>query len=145
LITIDRPPARYALQRLPDSLSSLPLSRALSALIIYTMNRQHAQLYEQATALMNLVSQPDFFDKDLGSLIHTLTTAFLGKLLRVYVLRCAFTDAEPTEESFRQRTFELLSKAYTSLPSSLACTYLGLRPEQTINGKSLLFHIELLL
>ncbi|KAF9482813.1 hypothetical protein BDN70DRAFT_852734 [Pholiota conissans] len=113
LIRDNAPPARHALHRLSENLATLPLSRALSSIVVSTMNRQHAQLYEQVNALTSLVSQPDFFDRNLGSVIHDLTAVFL--------------------ESFRQRTFELLSTAYTSLPSSLACVYLGLPAEQIIN------------
>ncbi|KAF8965207.1 COP9 signalosome [Flammula alnicola] len=112
LVNDDLAPARYALLRLPDSLASLLLPRALTTLVTSTMNRQHVKVYEQAANLLGLVSQPDFFDKDLASIIATLISAFL--------------------DSFRQRTFELLSKAYTSLLLPLACTYLGLQTEQII-------------
>jgi len=113
LVLDDLTPARYALLRLPDNLASLPLSRAIMALVTSAMNREHAAIYNQAAALNNLVSQPDFMDKDLGSAISNLLSAFIGY--------------------FRERTFKLLSKAYTSLPLSLACTYLDLPVDQIIN------------
>ncbi|KDR81736.1 hypothetical protein GALMADRAFT_239914 [Galerina marginata CBS 339.88] len=105
-------PARYALIRLPDNLASHPLSRALTGLVTSTINRQHTVVHDQAAALQNLVSQPDFIDKDLASVIVTLLSAFI--------------------DYFRRRTFALLSKAYTSLPLSLACTYLNIGPDQII-------------
>ncbi|KAF8911048.1 hypothetical protein CPB84DRAFT_1958196 [Gymnopilus junonius] len=104
--------ARFALLRLPDSIASLPLPRALMALVTSAMNR-HATIYDQTAALSNLVAQPDFVENGLGSTISTLLSAFI--------------------DHFRQRTFELLSKAYTSLPLPLACTYLALAPEQVIS------------
>ena len=73
-----RPPARYALMRLPENLASFPLSRALMALVISTTNREHAKIYEQAETLHALVAQPDFFDKDLASIVQALLAAFLG-------------------------------------------------------------------
>jgi len=114
LISDNIPPARFALLRLPDNLSSLPLARALNLLVVYAMNRQHAQLYEQITVLKNLVSQSDFFDQELGHQIVDLATVFM--------------------EHFCERTFILLSKAYTSLPLSLACNYLNLPAEKVTNG-----------
>jgi COP9 signalosome complex subunit 8 len=113
LVLDDLPPARYAIIRLPDNLASFPLSRALMALVTSAMNREHATIYDQAAALNNLVSQPDFMDKDLASAISNLLSAFI--------------------EHFRQRTFALLSKAYTSLPLSLASAYLAFPPEQMIS------------
>lgn len=73
-----RPPARYALLRLPENLASYPLSRALMALVTSTANREHAKIYEQAETLQALVTQPDFFDKDLASILQALLVVFLG-------------------------------------------------------------------
>jgi len=113
LVLDDLPPARYALVRLPDNLASLPLSHALMALVTSAMNREHATIYNQAAALNNLVSQPDFMDKELASAISNLLSAYI--------------------EHFRKRTFTLLSKAYTSLPLSLASAYLAFPAEQMIS------------
>jgi len=112
LVLDDLTLARYALLRLPDNLASLPLPRALMALVISAMNRQHAAVYDQAGALRSLVLHPDFIDKDLASIIANLLSAFI--------------------EHFRRRTFSLLSKAYTSLPLSLACNYLSMPAEQVV-------------
>ena len=64
--------------RLPENLASLLMSRALMALVISTTNREHAKVYEQAETLHGLVDQPDFFDKDLASIIQPLLAVFLG-------------------------------------------------------------------
>jgi hypothetical protein len=40
-------------------------------------------------------------------------------------------------ETFRTRTFKLLSKAYTSLPLALGQVYLGLTAEQLLAGMPL--------
>lgn len=73
-----RPPARYALVRLPENLASLLVSRALMALVISTTNREYAKIYEHAETLHGLVAQPDFFDKDLASILQPLIGVFLG-------------------------------------------------------------------
>jgi COP9 signalosome complex subunit 8 len=73
-----RPPARYALMRLPENLASFPLSRALMALVTATTNREHAKIYEQAETLHVLVSQPDFSDQDLAPIVQALLLVFLG-------------------------------------------------------------------
>ncbi|KAF9566313.1 hypothetical protein CPC08DRAFT_814882 [Agrocybe pediades] len=112
LILDDLTLARYALVRLPDHLLSLPISRALMSLVTVTTKRQHAAVYAQATSLQNLVLKADYLDKDLVSMITALLAAFT--------------------EHFRLRTFALLSKAYVSLPLSLASTYFSLPSEQII-------------
>lgn len=73
-----RPPARYALIRLPENLSSFLITRALMALVISTTNREHAKVYDQAETLHGLVAQSDFFDSDLTSIVQPLLEVFLG-------------------------------------------------------------------
>ena len=48
------------------------------ALVVSTTNREHAKVYEQAETLYGLVAQPDFFDKDLASIVQPLLEVFLG-------------------------------------------------------------------
>jgi COP9 signalosome complex subunit 8 len=48
------------------------------ALVTSTTNREHAKIYEQTETLHALVSQPDFFDKDLASIVQALLLVFLG-------------------------------------------------------------------
>lgn len=74
-----RTPARYALLRLPDNLASLPLSRALSALVTATVNRQHSAVYDHANTLNTVVSHPDFTDKELAGVISQLLSVFIGE------------------------------------------------------------------
>ncbi|RXW22328.1 hypothetical protein EST38_g3535 [Candolleomyces aberdarensis] len=105
LIEDQIPPARYALARLPDIHASLPLSKLLAGLVNVTLNRVHPQVYATATSLVELVSQPDFFHQELALVLTKLATVFMDR--------------------FRLRTFELLSKAYSSLPLTLAESYLG--------------------
>jgi COP9 signalosome complex subunit 8 len=112
LIVDELPPAHYALTRLPDNLASLPLSQALLLLLSSALERKHARVYSRAEHLFNMVRQPEFLDTKLASVIADMVTTFV--------------------ESFRQRTFVLLSKAYTLLPLSLARTYLGLPADQLL-------------
>ena len=87
-----RPPARYALMRLPENLSSFLLSRALMALVISTTNREHAMVYDQVDTLHVLVAQPDFFDKDLASFVQPLLEALLGIYYWWLLLTCSLTS-----------------------------------------------------
>ena len=43
-------------------------------------------------------------------------------------------------DSFRERTFQLLSRAYTEVPLNLVETYLGLPAEQIVPGMVMLYH-----
>ena len=43
-------------------------------------------------------------------------------------------------DSFRERTFQLLSRAYTEVPLNLVETYLGLPAEQIVPGMVRLYH-----
>ncbi|KAF9469227.1 hypothetical protein BDZ94DRAFT_1244001 [Collybia nuda] len=106
------PPARYVLTRLPDNLTSMPLVKSLMGLVASTGERKYTAVYSRAEALFNIVTQPEFFNASLSQLTVGMITAFV--------------------ESFRQRTFALVSKAYTSLPLLLAQTYLGLPPDQLL-------------
>uniref|UniRef100_A0A8H8CNR9 CSN8/PSMD8/EIF3K domain-containing protein n=1 Tax=Psilocybe cubensis TaxID=181762 RepID=A0A8H8CNR9_PSICU len=112
LILDDLPAALYALLRLPENLAFLPVTKAFSALVTATMNRQHSNVYDQVNTLNALVANHDFVDKELSAVISQLLSVFI--------------------DNFRRRTFALLTKAYTSLPLSLACSYLALSAEQVI-------------
>ncbi|KAJ6618863.1 COP9 signalosome, partial [Mycena sp. CBHHK59/15] len=112
LITDDLPPARCALMRLPNTLTSLPFVKQLMALLASTWERKHVNVYARSQSLMDLVSQSDFLDSSLGALLGVMIGMFL--------------------EAFRTRTFNLLSKAYTSLPLPLAQMYLGLPPDELL-------------
>lgn len=51
--------------------------------------------------------------------------------------------ADISKDSFRLRTFDLLSKAYTSLSLSLASTYLGMPGPQIVAGNWPSFFLHL--
>ncbi|GLB34789.1 putative CSN8/PSMD8/EIF3K family protein [Lyophyllum shimeji] len=112
LIIDDLAPARFALMRLPDDVSSSPLAKALIELLASTWERKHASVYSRAENLFDLVHQPDFFHEKLASILTDLVASFV--------------------ESFRQRTFTLLSKAYASLPVPLAQVYLGMKNDELL-------------
>ncbi|KAG6814566.1 hypothetical protein H0H92_000094 [Tricholoma furcatifolium] len=112
MIIDDLPPARFALTQLPESIASMPLSKSLAKLLTFTWDRQHANVYAQARALYEVVHEPGFFDEQLASILTGLITAFV--------------------ESFRRRTFILLSTVYTSLPVSLAQMYLGMKEDELL-------------
>ncbi|KDQ33360.1 hypothetical protein PLEOSDRAFT_1061040 [Pleurotus ostreatus PC15] len=116
LIVDNLAPARYALNRLPDKLASQPLVKALNDLLRATRDRKHSLVYSRAESLFKQAQQPNFLDANLGSLVASMITAFV--------------------EAFRRRTFVLLSKAYSSLPVSLAQSYLGWQPEQILTAVS---------
>jgi COP9 signalosome complex subunit 8 len=73
-----RPPARYALARLPDIHANLPLCKLLASLLNVTIHRVHPQVYATATSLVELVSQPEFFHQELALVLTNLTTVFMG-------------------------------------------------------------------
>ncbi|KIK08237.1 hypothetical protein K443DRAFT_672732 [Laccaria amethystina LaAM-08-1] len=112
LILDDLAPARYGLARLPENLAALPLTKSLVGLAVSSVNRQHGKVYAQAEHIFSLVAQPDFIDRELASVLANLITVFVAE--------------------FRHRTLLLLSKAYTSLPLSLAQTYIGMTAKETV-------------
>jgi len=105
LILDELPPARYALTRLPVVLSGNPLVVSLLNLVAVAVYRNHAQVYQRSQELMDLVSASSFFNQSLATLIRTLTEKF-------------------THE-FRERTFALVSRAYTSISMKELQSYLG--------------------
>ncbi|KAF7295526.1 CSN8-PSD8-EIF3K domain-containing protein [Mycena indigotica] len=114
LILDDLQPARFALQRLPRDLAVSPIAKAFFALLASTVERKYANVYSRTTELLAITSGSDFLDANLGAILGLMLNAFL--------------------ESFRTRTFNLLKKAYTSLPVSLAQVYLGLGAEEVLSA-----------
>ncbi|PPQ98851.1 hypothetical protein CVT24_003405 [Panaeolus cyanescens] len=113
LIKDDLQPARFVLSKLPEPLQALPVTRHLSDLLLSTVNREHAKVYNKSAELASIVSAPDFPDRDLAELITGLLPDFIN--------------------AFRDRTFQLLSKAYTTLSLPLVSIYLGFPEEQLIS------------
>ncbi|KAG6877733.1 hypothetical protein C0993_004550 [Termitomyces sp. T159_Od127] len=117
------PPARFALTQLPEDVYSTPLVNSLFGLLVSTWDRDHANVYFRAQELRNLVQQPEFFDEQLGSVLSGLVKTFV--------------------ETFRRRTVNLLSAAYTSLPAPLAQMYLGMKQDELLaaaQGEGWLFN-----
>ncbi|CCM03620.1 uncharacterized protein FIBRA_05764 [Fibroporia radiculosa] len=106
------PAARHALTRLPKSLASLPVTKGLYRLLASVWERNYSSVYIRAKELFNLCQQTDPASGELPTLIANMVTVFV--------------------DAFRAKTFALLAKAYTSLPVSLAHTYLGYSPEELL-------------
>ncbi|ETW86176.1 hypothetical protein HETIRDRAFT_309227, partial [Heterobasidion irregulare TC 32-1] len=111
LILDDLPPAKFVLTRLPDSIASKPLPQSLFNIFASVWERKYENVYPRAEALMDIAHQADF-PEGLASLIATLVTQFV--------------------ESFRRRTFALISRAYSSIPLALAQAYIGLSQEELL-------------
>ncbi|KAF9227724.1 hypothetical protein BS17DRAFT_774211 [Gyrodon lividus] len=116
LVLDDLTPAQHVLTRLPENLLHHPLSQALTHLLASTLERKYANIYSRAQALCILVQEPNFHDATLAKIVTFMTTAFV--------------------ESFRQKTFGLLSKAFTSIRVSQAQTYLGFTREQLLSAST---------
>ncbi|KAJ6531230.1 COP9 signalosome [Mycena capillaripes] len=114
LVIDDLPPARCALMRLPNALATSPFGKQLHSLLASTSERKYANVYVRSQALLETVGQPDFFDTSLGALLGVMIQSFL--------------------DAFRIRTFNLLQKAYTSLPLPLAEMYLGLPANEVLSA-----------
>ncbi|KAI0807692.1 hypothetical protein C8Q74DRAFT_1228685 [Fomes fomentarius] len=113
LIEDEIPPARHVLTRLPDNLASIALTQGLFNLLASVSERKYADVYNRAERLRQFVSEPNFPNEIFGQLLAGLVTAFV--------------------EAFSKKTFNLLSRAYTSIPLPLAQVYLGLAAEQVVN------------
>jgi len=108
LILDDVPPARFALTRLPPPLLHHPLTEGLFNLLASTSERNYPQVYIRGKALLDALNA----DADLSIFGPSMVKSFLA--------------------SFRSRTFNLISKAYTSIPASLAGSYLGLARDELL-------------
>ncbi|KIJ69167.1 hypothetical protein HYDPIDRAFT_79650 [Hydnomerulius pinastri MD-312] len=116
LVLDDLTPAQHVLARLPDSILHHPLSRALLHLLASTSERKYANIYLRAQALGAMAQQPDFPDATLAKVVASMVVAFV--------------------ESFRRRTFLLLSKAFASIKVSQAQIYLGFTRELLLSEAS---------
>jgi len=72
--------------------------------------RRYEHVYSRGEALFNLAQQGDSSHTEVAAVLTSLVTAFI--------------------ESFRRRTVELLSKAYTTIPFAITQAYLGLPAEE---------------
>ncbi|RPD66449.1 hypothetical protein L227DRAFT_649170 [Lentinus tigrinus ALCF2SS1-6] len=113
LITFLSPSARHVLTRLPDTLATQPLVQGLFNLLASVCERKYTNIYSRAEQLHQFVSGPSFSGELLGPILAGMVTAFV--------------------DAFRKKTFNLLARAYTSIPLPLAQTYLGWTAEQVVN------------
>ncbi len=109
--------------RLPDSLASFGLSQALFQVLASTHERKYPDVYLRAEELHEYVSQTAFSDAALGQILAGMVTSFIGEYLNTITAH-NITHSRVTA-SFRKKTFELLSRAYTTIPLPLAQWYLG--------------------
>lgn len=114
LILDDLTPANLVLARLPENLLSHPLTRSVVRLLVSTSDRKYEEIYSRAEALCALTQQPEFSNTAFANLISSMTVLF--------------TD------SFRQRTFALLSRAFSSITTTQAHNYLGLGREELLSA-----------
>ena len=99
---LSRAPAHHALARLPDSLASQPLSRALTSILTAAQERKHNDVYRCAQALHAIVQDPSFFDQGLGGLTILLTETFVGKFKCIcYIPTSPFSQMHFGRERFR--------------------------------------------
>ncbi|KAF5373697.1 hypothetical protein D9758_000870 [Tetrapyrgos nigripes] len=112
LISDELPLARLVIKRLPPPFFASPIVQCLGRLLQAVSARDYPNVYGRIQALNSLTEQPDFPDQDLANVIKTMTEAFA--------------------ESFRHRTFVLLSRVYTSISLSLAQTYFALPAERLL-------------
>jgi len=108
----DVPPALQAIERLPDVLKAHPISQASFRLGASVSERKYGNVYPRANDLLQAVQNIQIPGADFQAVVTGLLTKFI--------------------ETFRQRTLVLLSKAYTSIPLSLAQSYLNCLPEQVL-------------
>ncbi|KAH9004874.1 COP9 signalosome [Lactarius hatsudake] len=116
LIVNDLPSAKFALLRIPDAVASVPLAQATLKLFASVWERRYENIFSRGEALSNLARRADHLQEDLAQLIAGLVGTFI--------------------ESFRQRTFVLVSKAYTTIPLSLAQVYFGLQSDHLLRVTS---------
>ncbi|KAL1744362.1 COP9 signalosome [Schizophyllum fasciatum] len=109
LIVDDLTPARFALSRLPEQLQGLPIVQGLASLVALAWQRRYDLVYTRAEGLFTVASD---FEEPIAQVLHALLRQFV--------------------ESFRERTFHLLSRAYNEVPLSLVETYLGLPAQQIV-------------
>ncbi|KAI8989739.1 hypothetical protein BD414DRAFT_485075 [Trametes punicea] len=110
LILDELPLARHVLTRLPEGLASFPLSQGLFQLVASASERKYSDIYRRADELHHFVLQPTFGNPEFSQILAGMITSFVG--------------------GFRKKTFDLLARAYTSIPLPLAQWYLGYPADQ---------------
>lgn len=108
--------AQLAVARLPENLRFHPLTRALGSLVASASEREYTQVYTHAEVMCSLTQQSESANDTLANLITNLVTQFV--------------------DSFRQKTFTLLSRAFSSIETTQAQVYLGVSREQVLSATS---------
>ena len=104
-------------------------------LLSSTVERRYSDVYLRAEELHQFVLQPTFGNAELAQILAGMIVSFAGKYRST--IRDDPSSITATIDAFRKRTFNLLSRAYTSIPLSLAQGYLGYPPDQAkevLNG-----------
>ncbi|KAG6334731.1 hypothetical protein ID866_4349 [Astraeus odoratus] len=114
LIQDDLTLAHLVLVRLPENLRVHPLIRAIENLLTSASERQYVDVYSHAGLLCTFTQQSEFPDDILGNLVASMVAMFV--------------------ESFRRRTYFLLSQAMSSIKTTQAQAYLGFTREQLLSG-----------
>jgi COP9 signalosome complex subunit 8 len=72
------PPARFAFTRLPQTVASEPLARALFALYTSVSERNYETIYVNAEKVVGIVRTPDSIGTDLAAVVSALMSTFIG-------------------------------------------------------------------
>lgn len=82
-----RPPAKCALERLPEKLASHPLAQTLFGLLASTWEKNYDHIYSRVDTLFHQAQQPDFVDPKLGEVVALMVKGFEGACFRTVLLR----------------------------------------------------------
>jgi len=74
-----RPPAKFALLRMPDAVASVPLAQATLKLFASVWKRHYENVYLRGEALSNLARRTDHLQADLAEVVASLAGTFIGK------------------------------------------------------------------
>ncbi|ESK94157.1 cop9 signalosome complex subunit 8 [Moniliophthora roreri MCA 2997] len=98
--------ARMAMKRLPRNLTEPRITQTLGALLLAVSERDYPKVYARAEDFIDYAGKPDFPHQRLGTLIKNMIPIFVA--------------------TFRERTFTLLSRGYSSITPTMASKYIGL-------------------
>ncbi|KAG8907989.1 hypothetical protein FRB99_001155 [Tulasnella sp. 403] len=110
LILDDIPAAHFALKRLPPALGSSPLPQALAALIVSIGERKYQDVHSRIAAVLFIAKDTSVVEPELGLLVESMASTLQSKL--------------------RSGVVDLLSRAYSSIPASVATVFLDLPPDR---------------
>ncbi|KAE9398145.1 hypothetical protein BT96DRAFT_883263 [Gymnopus androsaceus JB14] len=111
LIQNEIPIATLVVKRLPN-MKSIPLMKAVGDLTLAYSSGVYEQIHSEVNTLSTIVAQPDFPEPQLAKVVQSMVADFLI--------------------SFRNRTFLLLARAYTSMSLSLAEMYFNMSADELL-------------